>query len=70
MLSQKEVYNQLWKEVFIRELFRLASDLNIENHVDKAMRLASICAVKNTWYWFNNQETFIKYLTYPIEQKV
>lgn len=70
MLSQEEIYNHLWQEVFLRQMIHALHPDTPENHIEIAQRKASVHAVQNTWYWFNNQEAFIKNAFYPIRKKV
>jgi len=55
-MTQKEVYDQLWFEIYMKYNWHFMNP-NAPSF-EELERKASIYAVQNTWYWFNNQEEF------------
>lgn len=62
-MTQREIYKQLHLEMTMRIQFRglyPSSTMTPEN----ASRQAHLFAVAQTWYWFNNQDKFVKLCIY------
>lgn len=55
-MTQRQVYEQLWFEMFMKYSWSFISPTSPSLEENK--RKATIYAVRHTWYWFNNQEAF------------
>ena len=65
-MTQREVYEHLLKENRTRAVTRMISPNSPENFIEMAEHTAIIETIRNTWYWFNNQEEFISKCFFPI----
>lgn len=65
-MTRTEIYNQLVTEWKMRYAFQVSPN-SPENFLEIAKRKANQKAVRDTWYWFNNQEKFKKFCMYPIK---
>lgn len=61
-MTQREVYEQLWFEMFMKYSWSFMNPYSPT--LEENERKASIYAVQNTWYWFNNQEEFRTHCMY------